>query len=152
MASWPQRRVGHPDVSMIIVMPAVVILTLAECGEQAIDQRGLLGGRQPCLGMSGQVEPGRHFSIPDHLGGLVAVVLTTSPFGDVEMRTPLVDVALYEPRSRRDLAVPRPSRFVAVAVSAGPEEERTRRRAIPIGLTDDRRILVASSVRNELDE
>ena len=75
------------------------------------------------------------------------------PVGEVEARAPSVDVALHEPRERRDVGRPPPLGLVAVAVVARLLGDRLGLRVGPLEGVGGRRVGVAAApVRDELDE
>ena len=114
------------------------------------DQLGALGLAQLRFGMQRQVEPGRHLAFAGQFRRFLGFAENARPLREIELFAAFVDVALHQPRGRRDVRVPRPARLVAVAIEAGPRGEFARARRIPRRLGLHRRIGVLATVGNQL--
>jgi hypothetical protein len=141
-----------PRFSVLVIVIVVLRVNglIPKGGYEAINEILTIFIRKARLGVERQKEPGRHLSLPNEFSGFISVILVPTPLGDVEVRSALFDVSLDEPRCRRDKAVPRPFRLVAVAVLACEEEDLARSGTIPLWLPDHRRIDVSAPVWNEL--
>lgn len=136
---------------MVVIVGVTLGIVFAECGAESGDQLIAFGVRKASSWVRRQVEPRRHLTLANKLGCFVAVILVANPFRDVEVRSALVHVVLHEPRNRGHGAVPRPVGLIAVAILARAGKELTCPRLIPRGLLHHRRVLVLSTIGNQLN-
>jgi hypothetical protein len=79
-----------------------------------------------------------------HIAGL--------PLGKVERAARRQRIVRQNPRHRRDVTVPQPLRFVAMAIKTRAFGERARLRTVPLWLRDDWRIGALWSNRQKLNQ
>jgi hypothetical protein len=81
--------------------------------------------------MQREIEPGRHVTCLNFRDNRIGRVHGVIPFRKIEIAAAFVDVALGEPGDRRDVRIPGPDSFIAVAVETGALCEFARARVVP---------------------
>ena len=119
--------------------------------EPARELDGLVGGQVRLV--MGQPVLGRwHAAGPDREPRGAREVELAVPLREVDHVARGLDVALDDPRHRRDVRVPRPPRLVAVAVEARPDGQLAGARRVPSWLLDHARVRVGAAVGDELHQ
>jgi len=90
----------------------------SESPRKALRELCTLGVAQPRVPVHELIHAEGHLALQDFIGRLFRLLLRAMPFGEVLHGAPLGDVALDQPRNRRDVRVGWPFCFVTVAVEA----------------------------------
>jgi len=110
-----------------------------------------LGGRQPDRRTKPRVTPWRHLAASQRVRRFHRLVLPAVPLGKVHHPSPLLHIALDEPRDRGDVGEPRPDCLVAVAVEAHAAREPPCPLTVPGGLDPDRGVRVVCPIGQGLN-
>jgi hypothetical protein len=118
----------------------------------AIEQSRFFAGIECGGGVHRQIEPRRH--VPSiHLNGdILCVPLRAVPLAKVQVPAPAVDVSLNKPGCRRNVRIPEPHGFIAMAVEAGAAEQFPGGTGIPLRLPGCPRVGMVMAEGNELDQ
>ena len=73
--------------------------------------------------MHRKIEPRWHFALFHLLGDVFGVPLGEVPFAKIQMTAASIHVSLDKPGYRRDVGIPWPRGFVAMAVKTGPVDQ-----------------------------
>jgi hypothetical protein len=82
----------------------------------------------------------------------VGFLLGPVPFGKIELPAASIHIALDQPGDRREVRIPRPAGFVAVAILTGANRQLSCLLATPDRLLEHRWIGVIASVRYQLND
>jgi hypothetical protein len=94
----------------------------------------------------------RHPAPLYHFADLFASLPASSPFRKIKPPAALIDIVLDEPRKWRNVTVPRPGGFIAMAIETGALCNCAYLGRAPLGFLNDCRIGMLPPVRNQLND